>query len=63
MECIKIEEANIKELDWALAHMGSGKSKKTGTNGGGGEDWIREAESKVSTEEVCRSYTYLCRIL
>jgi hypothetical protein len=34
--------------------MASGKSKKTGTNGGGeaGEDWVEEAESKVNTEEV-----------
>jgi hypothetical protein len=48
----QIEKANIEELDWALANMGSRKTKKTKPSGGR-EDWIHEVESKANVEEVC----------
>lgn len=43
-----IEKANLAELDWALANMGSSKSRKTQSMG---EDWIAEPEAKVPKDK------------
>jgi hypothetical protein len=41
----------MAELDWALAHMGGAKKKRT--KGKTKEvDWVYEAESKGSKEDV-----------
>lgn len=44
----QIEKANLAELDWALANMGSSKSRKTQSMG---EDWIAEPEAKVPKDK------------
>jgi hypothetical protein len=40
---LQIEKANLAELDWALANMGSSKTRKSKSTG---EDWVAEAEAK-----------------
>ena len=47
----QIERANIVNLDWALAHMGVVKSKKTLRKASTAEDWVYEAEMKDTIEE------------
>ena len=49
---MQIEQANIVDLDWALAHMDAVKSKKTRQKMGAAEDWVYEAEMKDSIEDV-----------
>ena len=41
---IKIEKANMAELDWALANMGGSKSKRQTKSVS--EEWVAEAEAK-----------------
>jgi len=47
-----IEQANIVNLDWALAHMDAVRSKKTTRKSGTAEDWVYEAEMKDTIEDV-----------
>ena len=46
----QIEKANLAELDWALANMGSERSRKT-TDKSATE--TMEADTKVNKEDVC----------
>lgn len=46
----QIEKATIMELDWALAHLSSSKSKKSAKSKA--DDWVYEADSKSGKEEV-----------
>ena len=48
----QIEQANIVNFDWALAHMDGVKSKKTRRKSGTGEDWVDEVEMKDMGEDV-----------
>lgn len=48
----QIEHANIVNLDWALAHMDVVRSKKARRKSGTAEDWIYEAETKETVEDV-----------
>lgn len=48
----QIETATMAELDWALAHMGGTKTKKRPKGKSKEVDWVYEAESKGSKEEV-----------
>ncbi|KAG2093025.1 P-loop containing nucleoside triphosphate hydrolase protein [Suillus cothurnatus] len=45
-----IEKATIMELDWALAHLSSSKSKKSAKSKV--DDWVYEADSKSGKEEA-----------
>lgn len=45
-----IEKATIMELDWALAHLSSSKSKKSAKSKA--DDWVYEADSKSGKEEA-----------
>ena len=49
---LQIEDSNIVNLDWALAHMDGAKSKKTRGKSGTAEDWVYEAETKEMGEDV-----------
>ena len=49
---LQIEQANIVNFDWALAHMDGAKSKKTRRKSGTGEDWVYEADMKDLGEDV-----------
>jgi hypothetical protein len=54
----QIEDANIVNLDWALAHMEAAKAQKTRQKTGAAEDWVYEAEMKDSTEDVSATFHY-----
>jgi hypothetical protein len=45
------------ELDWALAHLSSSKSKKSAKSKA--DDWVYEADSKSGKEEVSPLFTCL----
>jgi hypothetical protein len=49
---LQIEQANIVNFDWALAHMDGVKSKKTRRKSGTAEDWVYETEMKDMGEDV-----------
>jgi hypothetical protein len=49
---MQIEQANIVNFDWALAHIDAVKSKKTRRKSGTGEDWVDETEIKDMGEDV-----------
>jgi hypothetical protein len=49
---LQIENANIVNFDWALAHMEGVKSKKTRRKSGTAENWVYETEMKVVGEDV-----------
>ncbi|KAH9953604.1 P-loop containing nucleoside triphosphate hydrolase protein [Russula dissimulans] len=47
-----IEHAHVVNLDWALAHMDTVRSKKTRRRTGLAEDWVYEAEMKETVEDA-----------
>lgn len=47
-----IERANLINLDWALAHMDTIKSKRVRKKKGTAEEWVYEAEVKDSKEDA-----------
>jgi hypothetical protein len=49
---LQIEQSNMVNLDWALAHMDGVKSKKTRRKPGTAEDWVYETELKEIGEDV-----------
>lgn len=55
MNLLQIEKATIMELDWALAHLSSSKSKKLTKSKA--DDWVHEADSKSGKEEVSPLFT------
>jgi hypothetical protein len=57
----QIENANIVNLDWALAHMDVVKSKKTRRRTGTAEDWVYEAEMKDTIEEDVSAVRHVLR--
>jgi hypothetical protein len=58
---LQIEKATIMELDWALAHLSSSKSKKSAKSKV--DDWVYEADSKSGKEEVSPLYVIVLRHL
>jgi DNA excision repair protein ERCC-6-like 2 len=48
---VKIEKANIAELDWALANLPGGKLSKKASDPGG--ELAYEADMKGGKDEVC----------
>ena len=52
MGVLQIEQANIVNFDWALAHMDSVKSRKTRRKSGTAENWVYESEMKDTGEDV-----------
>jgi hypothetical protein len=49
---LQIEQSNMVNLDWALAHMDGVKSKKMRRKSGTAEDWVYETELKEIGEDV-----------
>jgi hypothetical protein len=58
----QIEDANIVNLDWALAHMDVVKTKKTRRKTGTDEDWVYEAEIKDTGEDVGAVFHYTPKV-